>query len=78
VTLADFGIEESSLVGLQIGEQGRLAATHGLLAGNLVGANVADPTFDFASLADVRTWENGTDLSAEVVPVPEVGPLIGK
>lgn len=78
VSLADFVLEESSLVGLQVGEAGGLGAAHGLLLRNLVGVNVADPAYDFGRLDDVRVFENGVDLASEVIPVPAAGALVGR
>lgn len=74
--LADFVIERSPLIGLQLGAGARLHARRGLLARNLVAMNVLEPGFDFSTaLESVKVFENGVDLASEVVPVPAVGPL---
>jgi hypothetical protein len=82
-----FRIEDSALIGVQviyapelIGPEGRmpsLTATNGTVRGGRIGANIQVDGFDYdASFVDVEFIDSEVKLSADSLPVPDLGDLL--
>jgi hypothetical protein len=75
VSLRRFVIERSALAGLQIARDGAVDATGGVIRDNPIGANVQIPGYDLTRVGrDVRYVDNGQNLDATELGVPEAGP----
>jgi len=75
VTIERFSVATSALAGIQVAG-GDLLLSVGEVADNPIGANVQDPDFDLDRItAGVRYRDNGTNLDAERLPVPEIPEL---
>jgi hypothetical protein len=78
IGLDGFRIAGSELAGMLVASGGLVSARRGIITENALGVNVMDPDYDPSTLqADVEIHGNGADVARLVVPVPEVGVLLG-
>ncbi len=76
VNMTNFLLSESDLAGVVVGVGGEMDLSYGEISYNPVGAAIFDETFNYVRLTDhVRFVENGTNLQATSLPVPEVPDL---
>jgi hypothetical protein len=76
IEVTRFVVEDSALCGVQV-RAGELDLREGEIRGNPIAASVEDATFDLARLQDrVRFVENGRNLDATALPVPEIGIVV--
>lgn len=73
VSVERFQIAEAALCGVQVARGGSADLTRGEVRSSLVGACVQVPEYDFERLSnEVRYVDNGTNLDARDLPVPDV------
>ncbi len=76
VEIDDFVIQRNALAGVQIADGGEVFLRNGLIADNPVGVNIQDAPPNEAALTDgVIYRDNGINLDAAELPVPEAMPL---
>lgn len=72
----DFTVERSSLCGIQLAREGMIDLHRGIVSNGLFGACADDTAFDIARLMDdVAYVDNGQNLFAETLPVPDPAPF---
>ena len=66
-----FGIADNAACGVQVGPNGAVDLSDGVVNGNPVGANVQDSAFDVSRLTrGVRFVDNGRPFDTSMLPVP--------
>lgn len=74
IDLTSFEILRSALCGVQVAFGGSLDLHDGVVADNLIGANVQTEEFDWDRLLDTVVFsDNERDFDSEQMPVPETG-----
>jgi hypothetical protein len=71
VELTRFEVLDEALCGIQVATRGAIDLHHGVVAGNPIGATVADPEFEVARLQDdVVFRDNEQTLDSQALPMP--------
>ncbi len=74
ISATNFLLTRSDLTGGMIGTGGAMDFSYGEVSYNSIGIAILDDSFDYRRLTDhVRYRENGTDLQASTLPIPDTG-----
>ncbi len=75
-TIERFLVRRGAVAGVQIADGGDLTLRDGVIADNPIGVNVQDAPPDQSALSDGVVYrDNGQNLDATSLPVPEAGPF---